>query len=90
MIKFLHKDVLHPLHYRAEKLFAQEIWKVTVTIQDQVFTRASTDKDLFRKLSDLNCFYEIQEELHEAFFQSFKPEIINYLNNDDPRIQEEG
>jgi hypothetical protein len=80
MIKFLYKGVLYPLHYRAEKIFAQEVWKVTVTIQDQVFTRASTDKDLFRRLSDLNNFTEIQQALHEAFFESFKPEIINYLD----------
>ena len=80
MIKFLYKGVLYPLHYRAEKVFAQEVWKVTVTIQDQVFTRASTDKDLFRKLSDLNSFNEIQQGLDKAFFESFKPEIINYLD----------
>jgi hypothetical protein len=79
MIIFIYKGVLYPLHYRAEKLFAQEVWKVTVTIQDQTFTRASTDKELFRKLSDLNSFTEIQQALHKAFFESFKPEIINYL-----------
>jgi hypothetical protein len=87
MIKFLHKDVLYPLHYRAEKIFAQEVWKVSVTVNAstptkaslEVFTRASTDKDLFRNLSDLNSFNEIQKGLHQAFFESFKPEIINYL-----------
>ena len=90
MIALIYKDVPYALYYRAEKLFAQEIWKVTVTIQDQVFTRASADKELFRKLSDLNSFNEIQKGLHQAFFESFKTEIINYLNNDDQRIQEEG
>jgi hypothetical protein len=87
MIALIYKDVPYPLHYRAEKLFAQEVWKVTVTVNAstptkaslEVFTRASTDKDLFRKLSDLNSFNEIQEELDIAFFESFKPEIINYL-----------
>jgi hypothetical protein len=87
MIKFLYKGVLYPLHYRAEKLFAQEVWKVWVTVNASTptktslvaFTRASTDKELFRKLSDLNSFTEIQQALHEAFFESFKPEIINYL-----------
>ena len=80
MITFIYKGVPHSLHYRAEKLFAQEVWKVTVSIQDQTFTRASTDKDLFRKLSDLNSFNEIQKALHKAFFELFKPEIINYLD----------
>ncbi len=80
MIKFLHKWVLYSLHYRAEKIFAQDIWMVTVTIQDKVFTRASTDKELFMCLYGLTSFYEIQKGLHQAFFQSFKPEIINYLN----------
>ena len=77
MIKFLYKGVLYPLHYRAEKVFAQDIWMVTVTIQDQTFTRASTDKELFRRLSDLNSFNEIQQALHEAFFESFKEQILN-------------
>jgi hypothetical protein len=80
MITFIYKDVPHSLHYRAEKLFGQEVWKVTVTIQDQTFTRASTDKDLFRKLSDLNSFESIQIGLDKAFFDSFKTEIINYLD----------
>jgi hypothetical protein len=80
MITFIYKGVPHSLHYRAEKLFGQEVWKVTVSIQDQVFTRASTDKELFRKLSDLNSFESIQIGLDKAFFESFKPEIINYLN----------
>ena len=80
MIKFLYKGVLYPLHYRAEKIFAQDIWMVTVTIQDQTFTRASTDKKLFMKTCHLNSFYEIQKALHGSFFKSFKPEIINYLN----------
>jgi hypothetical protein len=80
MITFIYKGVKHPLHYRAEKIFAQDIWMVSVTIQDQVFTRASTDKDLFRKLSDLNSFESIQIGLDKAFFESFKPEIINYLD----------
>ena len=80
MIALIYKDVRYPLHYRAEKLFAQEVWKVTVSIQDQTFTRASTDKDLFRRLSDLNSFNEIQEELDEAFFELFETEIINYLD----------
>jgi hypothetical protein len=90
MIRYIYKGIQYSLHYRAEKLFGQEVWKVTVTIQDQTFTRASTDKELFRKLSDLNSFNEIQQALDEAFFESFKPEIINYLDNDDQRIQEEG
>jgi hypothetical protein len=80
MIKFLYKGVTYPLHYRAEKIFAQDIWMVTVTIQDQTFTRASTDKELFRRLSDLNSFTDIQEELDIAFFELFKTEIINYLD----------
>ena len=80
MIALIYKDVPHTLHYRAEKVFAFEIWKVTLTIQGQTFTRARTDKELFRKLSDLNSFYEIQKALHGSFFESFKPEIINYLD----------
>ena len=80
MITFIYKGVTHSLHYRAEKVFAQEVWKVSVTIKDQVFTRASTDKELFRKLSDLNSFESIQIGLDKAFFESFKPEIINYLD----------
>jgi hypothetical protein len=88
MITFVYKDVPYTLHYRAEKLFAQEVWKVTVTVNAstptkaslEVFTRASTDKDLFRKLSDLNSFESIQIGLDNAFFESFKPEIINYLD----------
>jgi hypothetical protein len=80
MITFIYKGVQHPLHYRAEKIFGQDIWMVSVTIQDQSLTRASTDKELFRKLSDLNSFNEIQQALDKAFFESFKPEIINYLN----------
>jgi hypothetical protein len=80
MIIFIYKGVPHSLHYRAEKLFAQEVWKVTVTIQDQTFTRASTDKELFRKLSDLKRFESIQIGLDNAFRESFKPEIINYLD----------
>jgi hypothetical protein len=79
MIIFIYKGVPYSLHYRAEKVFAQEIWKVTVTIQDQTFTRASTDKDLFRKLSILKRFESIQVGLDSAFRESFKPEIINYL-----------
>jgi hypothetical protein len=80
MIIFIYKGVPYSLHYRAEKIFGQDIWMVSVTIQDQVFTRASTDKDLFRKLSDLNSFESIQIGLDKAFFESFKPEIINYLD----------
>jgi hypothetical protein len=80
MITLTHEGVTYPLHYRAEKVFAQEVWKVTLTIQDQTFTRASTDKELFRKLSDLNSFESIQIGLDKAFFESFKTEIINYLN----------
>jgi hypothetical protein len=80
MITFIYKGVPYSLHYRAEKVFGQDIWMVSVTIQDQVFTRASTDKDLFRKLSDLNSFESIQIGLDKAFFESFKPEIINYLD----------
>jgi hypothetical protein len=80
MITFIYKGVPCTLHYRAEKLFAQEVWKVTVSIQDQTFTRASADKELFRKLSDLNSFESIQIGLDKAFFESFKPEIINYLD----------
>jgi hypothetical protein len=79
MITFIYKGVPYPLHYRAEKVFAQEIWKVSVTIKDQTFTTSSTDKDLFRKLSDLNRFDEIQEALCRAFFRTFYPEIMNYL-----------
>ena len=77
MMTLTLRGVQYPLHYRAEKLFAQEVWKVTVTIQDQTFTRASTDKELFRRLSDLNSFNEIQQALHEAFFESFKEQILN-------------
>ena len=77
MIALIYKDVPYTLHYRAEKIFGQEVWKVTVTIQDQTFTRASTDKELFRRLSDLNSFNEIQQALHEAFFESFKEQILN-------------
>ena len=80
MIIFIYKGVPYSLHYRAEKVFAQEIWKVTVTIQDQTFTRASTDKDLFRKLSNLKRFESIQIGLDNAFRELFKPEIINYLD----------
>jgi hypothetical protein len=80
MITFIYKGVPYSLHYRAEKVFGQDIWMVSVTIQDQTFTRASTDKDLFRKLSDLNSFESIQIGLDKAFFESFKPEIINYLD----------
>jgi hypothetical protein len=80
MITLIYKSVPYTLHYRAEKILAQEVWKVTVTIQDQTFNRASTDKDLFRRLSDLNSFNEIQEELDIAFFDSFRTEIINYLD----------
>jgi hypothetical protein len=88
MIALIYKDVPYTLHYRAEKIFAQDIWKVWVTVNASTptktslvaFTRASTDKDLFRKLSDLNSFNEIQQALHEAFFESFKTEIINYLD----------
>jgi hypothetical protein len=77
MIIFIYKGVPHSLHYRAEKVFGQEIWKVTLTIKDQVFTIASTDKELFRKLSPFNTFDEIQKVLHEAFFELFKQQIIN-------------
>jgi hypothetical protein len=80
MIIFIYKGVPYSLHYRAEKVFAQEIWKVSVTIQDQTFTRASTDKDLFRKLSNLKRFESIQIGLDNAFRELFKPEIINYLD----------
>jgi hypothetical protein len=80
MIALIYKDVPYPLHYRAEKVFGQDIWMVSVTIQDQSLTRASTDKELFRKLSDLNSFESIQIGLDKAFFESFKPEIINYLD----------
>jgi hypothetical protein len=88
MIIFIYKGVPYSLHYRAEKVFAQEIWKVTVTVNAstptkaslEVFTRASTDKELFRKLSDLKRFESIQIGLDNAFRESFKPEIINYLD----------
>ena len=80
MIIFIYKGVPYSLHYRAEKVFAQEIWRVSVTIQDQTFTRASTDKELFRKLSNLKRFESIQIGLDNAFRELFKPEIINYLN----------
>jgi hypothetical protein len=88
MITLIYKSVPYTLHYRAEKLFAQEVWKVTVTVNAstptkaslEVFTRVSTDKDLFRRLSDLNSFTDIQEELDIAFFELFKTEIINYLD----------
>jgi hypothetical protein len=88
MIIFIYKGVPHSLHYRAEKVFAQEIWKVTVTVNAstptkaslETFTRASTDKELFRKLSDLKSFESIQIGLDKAFFESFKTEIINYLD----------
>jgi hypothetical protein len=77
MIALIYKDVPYTLHYRAEKIFGQEVWKVTLTIKDQVFTRASTDKELFRRLSDLNSFNEIQQALHKAFFELFKEQILN-------------
>ena len=80
MIIFIYKGVPYSLHYRAEKVFAQEIWKVSVTIQDQTFTRASTDKELFKKLSILKRFESIQIGLDNAFRELFKPEIINYLD----------
>jgi hypothetical protein len=88
MITFIYKGVPYTLHYRAEKIFAQEVWKVSVTVNAstpskaslEVFTRVSTDKDLFRKLSDLNSFESIQIGLDKAFFELFKPEIINYLD----------
>jgi hypothetical protein len=88
MMTLTHEGVTYPLHYRAEKLFGQEIWKVSVTVNAstptkaslETFTRASTDKELFRKLSDLNSFESIQIGLDKAFFESFKPEIINYLD----------
>jgi len=88
MITFIYKDVPYTLHYRAEKVFAQEIWKVSVTVNAstpskaslEVFTRVSTDKDLFRKLSILKRFESIQIGLDNAFRESFKPEIINYLD----------
>jgi hypothetical protein len=80
MITFIYKGVPYSLHYRAEKIFGQDIWMVSVTIQDQSLTRASTDKDLFMCLFGLTSFDEIQEALHQAFFESFKPEIINYLD----------
>jgi hypothetical protein len=80
MIALIYKDVPYTLHYRAEKVFGQDIWMVSVTIKDQTFTRASTDKDLFRKLSDLKRFESIQIGLDNAFRELFKPEIINYLD----------
>jgi hypothetical protein len=80
MMTLTHEWVTYPLHYRAEKLFGQELWKVTLTMKDQVFTIASTDKELFRKLSDLKRFESIQIGLDNAFRELFKPEIINYLN----------
>jgi hypothetical protein len=80
MITFIYKGAPYTLHYRAEKVFAFEIWKVTVNVRGKIFYRTSTDKDLFRKLSDLNSFESIQIGLDKAFFESFKPEIINYLN----------
>ena len=80
MITFIYKGLQYSLHYRAEKVFAQEIWKVSVTIQDQVFTRASADKELFKKLSILKRFESIQIGLDNAFRELFKPEIINYLD----------
>jgi hypothetical protein len=80
MIIFIYKGVPYSLHYRAEKVFAQEIWRVSVTIQDQTFTRASTDKELFKKLSILKRFESIQIGLDNAFRELFKPEIINYLD----------
>jgi hypothetical protein len=80
MVTFIYKGAPYSLHYRAEKVFDQEVWKVSVTVKDQTFTRASTDKDLFSKLSDLNSFESIQIGLDKAFFELFKPEIINYLD----------
>jgi hypothetical protein len=80
MIIFIYKGVPYSLHYRAEKIFGQDIWMVSVTIQDQTFTRASTDKELFKKLSILKRFESIQIGLDNAFRELFKPEIINYLD----------
>ena len=88
MIALIYKDVPYTLHYRAEKIFSQEVWRVSVTVNASTptktslvaFTRASTDKDLFRRLSDLNSFNDIQEELDIAFFELFETEIINYLD----------
>ena len=77
MMTLTHEGVTYALHYRAEKLFGQEVWKVTLTIQDQVFTRASTDKELFMCLYGLTSFHEIQEALHQAFFELFKEQILN-------------
>jgi hypothetical protein len=77
MIRYIYKGLQYSLHYRAEKIFGQDIWMVSVTIQDQTFTRASTDKELFRKLSPFNTFDEIQKVLHEAFFELFKQQILN-------------
>jgi hypothetical protein len=80
MIRYIYKGIQYSLHYRAEKIFGQDIWMVSVTIQDQVFTRASTDKELFMCVFGLTSFESIQIGLDKAFFESFKPEIINYLD----------
>ena len=80
MITFVYKGIQYSLHYRAEKIFPHEFWMVSVSIQDQTFVRASTDKELFKRLSDLNSFESIQIGLDKAFFESLKPEIINYLD----------
>jgi hypothetical protein len=80
MITLVYKSIPYTLHYRAEKVSGLNIWKVTVNVRGKIFYRTSTDKDLFRRLSDLNSFNEIQEELDIAFFASFRTEIINYLD----------
>jgi hypothetical protein len=74
----MHKGDRVPMLYQADKLLGQEVWKVTLTIKGDVFTTFSTDKDLFKRISDLDEF-EKQMALNEAFFKSFEPEMLNFI-----------
>ena len=79
MVYLMHKGDRVPMLYQADKLLGQEVWKVTLTIQENVFTTFSTDKDLFKRISDLNELYLKQRALNEAFFKSFEPEMLNFI-----------
>jgi hypothetical protein len=74
----MHKGDRVPMLYQADKLLGQEVWKVTLTIKGDVFTTFSTDKDLFKRISDLDES-EKQMALNEAFFKSFEPEMLNFI-----------
>ena len=78
MVYLMHKGDRVPMLYQADKLLGQEVWKVTLTIKGDVFTTFSTDKDLFKRISDLDEF-EKQMALNEAFFKSFEPEMLNFI-----------